>query len=192
VPIYPAPSIGSFGIVKTNGTANASWGAVNITGDFNAGDMLIWNGTNFDAVEQEGEYATAAQGTLAETALQPEDIGSAAYNATEDFATAAQGALADTALQPNDNISELNNNLAFIDATGVTSANLNLTGSVGTDANQVAAGNHLHTGVYATAAQGALAETAVQNVQGVTGIWRGTQEEYDLLTPDADTLYIIV
>lgn len=39
------------------------------------------------------DFATAAQGGLAETALQPEDL-------TGTFATAAQGALADTALQP--------------------------------------------------------------------------------------------
>ena len=45
---------------------------------------------------------------------------------------------------------------------------------------------------YATAAQGALADTAVQNVQGVSGIWQGTQEEYDALTPDTNTLYFIV
>ena len=68
-------------------------------------------------------YATAAQGTLATTALQPENVvesevngsikvgeadvavhglKSAAYAETTEFATAAQGALADTALQPDD------------------------------------------------------------------------------------------
>ena len=48
------------------------------------------------------DFASAAQGTLADTALQPADVGSAAYNETADFATAAQGALADTATQPSD------------------------------------------------------------------------------------------
>jgi hypothetical protein len=152
------PEIGSFGIVQHTGTADASWAAVGITGDFDAGDMLIWNGIGFDAVEQEGEYATAAQGALADTALQPEDVGTAAYNATGDFATAAQGALADTAVQPGD---------------------------LGTAADN-------DEGDFATAAQGALADTAVQNVQGVTGIWQGTQAEYDALTPDPNTLYFIV
>ena len=46
--------------------------------------------------------ATAAQGALADTAVQPADLGTAAYTASTDYATAAQGALADTAVQPND------------------------------------------------------------------------------------------
>ena len=32
----------------------------------------------------------------------------------------------------------------------------------------------------------------VQGLNGVTGIWQGTQAEYDALTPDADTIYFIV
>ena len=38
--------------------------------------------------------ATAAQGALADTAVQPEDLGTAAAADAGDFATAAQGALA--------------------------------------------------------------------------------------------------
>lgn len=49
-----------------------------------------------------GNFATAAQGGLADTALQPADVGTAAANDTGDFATAAQGTLADTAVQPGD------------------------------------------------------------------------------------------
>lgn len=49
-----------------------------------------------------GDFATAAQGALADTALQPADVGTAASNDTGDFATAAQGALADSAVQPGD------------------------------------------------------------------------------------------
>ncbi len=45
-------------------------------------------------------FATAAQGALADTAVQPADIGTAAAEDIGYFATAAQGALADTALQP--------------------------------------------------------------------------------------------
>ena len=45
-------------------------------------------------------FATAAQGQLADTAVQPGDLGTAAQADTGDFATAAQGQLADTALQP--------------------------------------------------------------------------------------------
>ena len=44
--------------------------------------------------------ATAAQGALADTAVQPEDLGTAAAADAGDFATAAQGAKADTASQP--------------------------------------------------------------------------------------------
>ncbi|HHX91371.1 MAG TPA: hypothetical protein GX700_16720 [Paracoccus sp.] len=43
--------------------------------------------------------ATAAQGALAASAVQPGDIGTAAAEDVGAFATAAQGALADTALQ---------------------------------------------------------------------------------------------
>jgi hypothetical protein len=47
-----------------------------------------------------GDFATAAQGALADTAVQPADIGTAAAEDVGYFATAAQGALAATALQP--------------------------------------------------------------------------------------------
>ncbi len=47
-------------------------------------------------------YATAAQGTLADSAVQPGDIGTAAAEDVGYFATAAQGALADSATQPGD------------------------------------------------------------------------------------------
>jgi hypothetical protein len=47
-------------------------------------------------------YATAAQGTLADSAVQPGDIGTAAAEDVGYFATAAQGSLADSALQSDD------------------------------------------------------------------------------------------
>ena len=74
----------------------------------------------FAGLKEAIDYATAAQGVLADTALQPGDLatvattgayddlsglptlGSAAATAVTDYATAAQGALADTALQPSD------------------------------------------------------------------------------------------
>lgn len=49
-------------------------------------------------------------------------LGTAAAADTGDFATAAQGAKADTALQPNDNISELTNDAGYVDAAGASSA----------------------------------------------------------------------
>jgi hypothetical protein len=64
------------------------------------------------------------------------------------------------------------------------------------------------TGDFATAAQGALADTAVQpaaiakmvvsDTTGITGadaitnVVSLTQAEYDALTPDADTLYVVI
>ena len=62
------------------------------------------------AVAATGVFATAAQGALAATAVQPGDIGTAAAEDVGAFATAAQGALADSALQPGA--------VAFGDITG--------------------------------------------------------------------------
>lgn len=54
------------------------------------------------ATSDAGDFATAAQGALAGTAVQPGDLGTAAAEDVGYFATAAQGALADTATQPGD------------------------------------------------------------------------------------------
>ncbi|MGL4310287.1 MAG: hypothetical protein ACRCSU_07345 [Paracoccaceae bacterium] len=51
---------------------------------------------------KEKAFATVKQGILAETALQPSDVGTAAAADATDFATAAQGLLADSAMQPGD------------------------------------------------------------------------------------------
>lgn len=51
------------------------------------------------AAQNVGAFATAAQGALAESAVQPGDLGTAAAQDASAFATAAQGALADTAIQ---------------------------------------------------------------------------------------------
>jgi hypothetical protein len=48
------------------------------------------------------DFATAAQGAAADSAVQPGDIGTAAAEDVEFFATAEQGGKADTALQPAD------------------------------------------------------------------------------------------
>lgn len=53
------------------------------------------------------------------TAVQPGELGTAAYAATTDFATAAQGGKADTALQPTDVVDNLNSE----SSTDVLSAN---------------------------------------------------------------------
>jgi hypothetical protein len=65
------------------------------------------------ALDDISDFATAAQGTLADTAVQPGDLGTAAFQNTSAFATSAQGSLADTALQPGDPIS-----VAFGNVTG--------------------------------------------------------------------------
>lgn len=52
--------------------------------------------------------ATAAQGGLADSALQPADVGTASAEDVGFFATAAQGALADSATQPADSVTTLN------------------------------------------------------------------------------------
>ncbi len=111
--------------------------------------------------------------TNANSATQPGDLGTAATTAATDYATAAQGALANSATQPGD-----------------------LGTAATTDATD-----------YATAAQGALANSATQpgdiallvesDVTGVTGadavsnIMSLTQAEYDAITPDASTIYVI-
>ena len=61
---YVAPAqpyeIGSFGVIGTAGTADASWAAVGVTGAFDAGDLLVWNGTSYDTVEHAGAYVQLA------------------------------------------------------------------------------------------------------------------------------------
>lgn len=87
-----------------------------VPSDWNAEHTIDGLGTAAEA--DVTDFATAAQGALADTAVQPADLaavatsgayadlsgkptlGSAAAAATTDFATAAQGAKADTALQP--------------------------------------------------------------------------------------------
>ncbi len=109
-------------------------------------------------------YATAAQGALADTALQQADLaavatsgnysdlsnrpilGTAAATAAADYATAAQGSKADTAVQPE--------SLAPVATTG-SYADLVNRPALGTAAATDAS-------AYATATQGARADTAVQ------------------------------
>lgn len=45
---------------------------------------------------------------------------------------------------------------------------------------------------YATAAQGSTADSALQSVSGISNVEEVTQAAYDALTPDANTLYVIV
>jgi len=90
------------------------------------------------ALQNAAAFATAAQGATADTALQPADVGTAAAADTTAFATAAQGALADTSLQ---------NAAAFATAAQGALADTSLQNAA----------------AFATAAQGTLADTALQS-----------------------------
>ena len=182
------------------------------------------------AATQATEYfATAAQGALADTAVQPADIGTAAAEDVGYFATAAQGALADSAVQPGDlatvatsgdyddlsnkptipaNLDDLGDvvittptNTQVLSYNGTNWVNVNAgsgSGDVVGPASAVDSGVALFDGTtgkllkdggvlgtaaftastdYATAAQGALADTALQSftetdpvVGAITGI----------------------
>jgi hypothetical protein len=93
-----------------NGTGSVAISKVSFADAAQARTAL---GLGSAALDDMGDFATAAQGQLADTAVQPGDLGTAALAATTDFATAAQGLLADTALQPGDPIS-----VAFGNVTG--------------------------------------------------------------------------
>lgn len=72
------------------------------TGAKTAADARTNLGLGTAATTAASDYATAAQGTLADSAVQPGDIGTAAAQNVGYFATAAQGALADSAIQAGD------------------------------------------------------------------------------------------
>ena len=182
------------------------------------------------AATQATEYfATAAQGALADTAVQPADIGTAAAEDVGYFATAAQGALADSAVQPGDlatvatsgdyddlsnkptipaNLDDLGDvvittpsNSQVLSYNGTNWVNVNAgsgsgdvvgpasavdsgvalfdgtTGKLIKDGGVLGTAAFTATGDYATAAQGALADTALQSftetdpvVGAITGI----------------------
>ena len=75
---------------------------------FNTSDKqkYLWNGTAW--------ISETAQGTTYTEGTGIDISGNTIAVDFTDVATASQGALADTALQPNDNISELNNNAGYI------------------------------------------------------------------------------
>jgi len=84
------------------------------------------SGLGTAATTDASAYATAAQGTLADSATQPGDLGTAAATDSTDYATAAQGTLADSATQPADlgtaavkDVGTSNGNVVELDATGL-------------------------------------------------------------------------
>ena len=72
-------------------------GNITVTGTVDGRDVAT-DGTKLDGLNS-ADYATAAQGALADTATQPSDLGTAATTAASDYATAAQGAKADASVQ---------------------------------------------------------------------------------------------
>lgn len=66
------------------------------------GHVATFSDTTGKLIEDSGksvaDFATAAQGAKADTAVQPEDLGSAAFESASSFATSSQGSKADNAL----------------------------------------------------------------------------------------------
>lgn len=67
----PAWNSGDFGTIQTSGTADASWNAKGVTGAVKAGDLVIFDGTNYHVIAQETDltaYLPLAGGTMTNTA----------------------------------------------------------------------------------------------------------------------------
>jgi len=109
------------------------------------------------AAEDVGYFATAAQGSTADTATQPADLGTAAAEDVGYFATAAQGSTADTATQPGDLGTAAAEDVGYFAtaAQGSTADTATQPGDLGTAAAE-------DVGYFATAAQGSTADTATQ------------------------------
>jgi hypothetical protein len=115
-------------------------GNVSVAGNIYVGGTMYWD----------GEIATNPALHIAASGTAVHGLGTAATNAATNFATAAQGALADTALQGEADTNALTQ-LAAHSNTAAMSAH----GGLGTAATNAATN-------FATAAQGGLANTALQ------------------------------
>ncbi len=111
---------GSVWVAAYASLSGAMFGANNLSDVASASGSRTNLGLGTAATTASTDYATAAQGALADTATQPADLatvattgaysdltgkptlGTAAAADTGDFATAAQGTTADSAVQPND------------------------------------------------------------------------------------------
>ena len=118
------------------------------------GPFVNGDKTKLDGIEAGADVTDTANVTAAGALMDSEVTNLAAVKAFDptDYATAAQGTLADSATQPGDNVSTLTNDAAYVPS--------NPTGVTGADA--------------------------------ITNIMSLTQAEYDAITPNASTLYVIV
>ena len=118
------------------------------------GPFVNGDKTKLDGIEALADVTDTANVTAAGALMDSEVTNLAAVKAFDptDYATAAQGTLADSATQPGDNVSTLTNDAAYVPS--------NPTGVTGADA--------------------------------ITNIMSLTQAEYDAITPNASTLYVIV
>jgi len=132
----------------------------NARADARASAAITALGLGTAATTASTDYATAAQGALAASATQPGDLGTAATTAATDYATAAQGTLAASATQPGD-LATVATSGSYNDLTNLptlfSGAYADLTGkpTLGTAAATASTD-------YATAAQGATADSALQ------------------------------
>ena len=110
--------------------------------------------TKVGGIEALADVTDTANVTAAGALMDSEVTNLAAVKAFDptDYATAAQGSLADSATQPGDNVSTLTNDAAYVPS--------NPTGVTGADA--------------------------------ITNMMSLTQAEYDAITPNASTFYVIV
>jgi hypothetical protein len=116
---------------------------------------LIWDGSEWvpGDVAQDAPV-DSVNGQTGAVVLTAADVGAA---------TSAQGSLADSAVQPGDNISDLTNNAGYITAAEVPSVPVtSVAGKTGNVTLVKADITDFSDADYATAAQGATADTALQ------------------------------
>ena len=120
--------------------------------------------TKVNGIEAGADVTDTANVTAAGALMDSEVTNLAAVKAFDptDYATAAQGALADTATQPGD-LATVATSGAYSDLSGTP----DLSGYVESD------------------------PTGVTGADAITNVISLTQAEYDAITPDAATLYVI-